>query len=65
MEGEASTDGGSHRQRAAVFIGHREWVVERYQGCRIWFRCCSCKEVDSKKGEDPCILLASGQVGKR
>ena len=62
----------SHGQRAEVPTDKRgrflqnpgERLVEIYQGCSVWFRCCSCEDVDSGKREDLCTLPASGQVGR-
>lgn len=62
----------SHGQRAEVptnkrrrFLqNHGEWLVKIYQGCSLWFRCCSCEDVDSENREDHCTLPASGQVGR-
>lgn len=47
----------SHGQRAEVatdkrgrFLqNHGERPVKMYQGCSLWFTCCSCEDVDSEK----------------
>lgn len=56
---------GSYRHREAVPTGCGEWVVKIHQGCRVWSRYYSCKEVDYIKEEGLCVLWPSGQAGRR